>query len=229
MKSKLRLALCSLGVAAACHANLLGNPGFETGDFSGWTAGGAATSGVATAGTPLAPTAFPPNVVDVHSGDFAAYGIVRGFDPVPFILTQTISVTPGTDYNIGFFFTNDSSSVIGYSIDPFHTEIFVNGVALLPPGNHIVCPDCLLRSDTVPWNLLAATWNSGANTSATIAIQLVASGPGFVGLSVDDTFVEPAVDAPEPSAFALMAGSLAVFGFWRRRFRKLQPVSCIAL
>jgi hypothetical protein len=217
MKLKLRVTLCSLCMAAASHANLLVNPGFETGDFSGWTVGGTAMSGVATAGTPLAPTAFPPNVVDVRTGDFAAFGIVRGIDPVPFILTQTISVTPGTDYNIGFYFSNDSSSVIGYSIDPSHMEIFVNGVGILPPGNHIVCPDCLLRSDTVPWNLLSAIWNSGSNTSATISIQIVASGPGFVGLSVDDAFV----DAPEPSAFVLMAGCLALLCFWRRSFRRL--------
>ena len=214
MKLKLRLALCSLCVATASHANLLVNPGFETGDFGGWTVGGTAISGVALAGTPLAPTAFPPNVVDVHSGDFAAFGIVRAIDPVAFILTQTVPVEPGTNYDIGFFFTNDSSSVIGYSIDATHTEIFVNGLGILPPGNHIICPDCLLRADTVPWNLLSATWNSGDNTSATISIQIVASGPGFVGLSVDDAFA--VADVPEPSAFGLMAGSLAFLGFWRR-------------
>jgi hypothetical protein len=219
MKLKLRLALCSLCVATASHANLLVNPGFETGDFSGWTVGGTAVSGVATAGTPLAPTAFPPNVVDVHSGNFAAFGIVRAIDPVPFILTQTVSVDPGTDYGIGFFFTNDSSSVIGYSIDPSHTEIFVNGVSILPPANHVVCPDCLLRADTIPWNLLSATWNSGANTSATISIQIIASGPGFVGLSVDDAFM--VAEVPEPSAFGLMAGSLVVLGLRRRRSRRL--------
>jgi len=227
MKSKLRLALCSLGVAAACHANLLVNPGFETGDFSGWIVGGTAASGVATAGTPLSPTAFPPNVLAVRSGEFAAFGIVRGLDPVPFIFSQTVAVEPGTEYDIGFFFSNDSSSVLGYSIDPSHTDISVNGVPILPPSNHLVCPDCLLRSDMVPWNLLSATWNSGDNTSATISFQLVASGPGFVGLSVDDAFVEPAVETPEPSGFALMAGALALLGFRRRRFRGLQPVSCI--
>jgi hypothetical protein len=210
MIRKLRLALCTLCAAAACQANLLLNPGFETGNFTGWTVGGTAISGVATAGTPLSPTAFSPNVVDVRSGNFAAFGIVHGLDPVPLILTQTVSVTPGTDYDIGFYFSNDSSSVVGYSIDPAHMEIFVNGVAILPAGNHIVCPDCLLRSDMVPWNLLSATWNSGASTAATVSFQIVASGPGFVGLSIDDAFV----DAPEPSAFALMAGSLALLVLW---------------
>ena len=90
--------------------NLLVNPGFETGNFAGWTiAGNSISFGVNTDGTPIAgaQTPFPPNFVNVRSGAFAGWALVKdGIDPVERItLTQTQAVPPNELLNIGFWET----------------------------------------------------------------------------------------------------------------------------
>ena len=79
-----------MGQADAAVYNLLVNPGFETGDFSGWTVGGnSMNTGVASDGTPI--SGFDPpfawNYVNVRSGDYAGYALVKdGTDPVERII-----------------------------------------------------------------------------------------------------------------------------------------------
>jgi hypothetical protein len=80
------------GVSAApASANLITNPGFETGDFTGWT----------HSGNTGATAVFP---LDPHSGIYAAWlGPVgsNGF------LSQTLTTVPGHTYNISWFLQSD--------------------------------------------------------------------------------------------------------------------------
>ena len=82
--------LITLAVAVAfsfahpAKANLITNPGFETGDFTGWTKVGLAD--VIGTNSGIAP----------HSGNFQA----RLFTGT---LTQSVATTPGASYTINFF------------------------------------------------------------------------------------------------------------------------------
>ena len=95
----MRISIAALAIAtsfllgSAANANIVTNPGFETGDFTGWTQGGD-TSFTGVDGNP-------------HSGNFAAF-----FGPVDSIgtLSQTLTTTPGELYNIDFWLENDDTS-----------------------------------------------------------------------------------------------------------------------
>ncbi|HEY0807509.1 MAG TPA: glycosyl hydrolase family 18 protein [Pseudonocardiaceae bacterium] len=67
---------------AATTANLVANPGFETGDLSGWSC----TSTTTVAGSPT------------HSGSFAARGLPAGQDNAQ--CAQAISVVPNSQYTL---------------------------------------------------------------------------------------------------------------------------------
>lgn len=84
--------------------NLLANPGFETGNFSGWTlSGSTAFEGVSTS------FASTPN-----SGSYSAFfGAVGSYN----IISQTISTTVGDQYNISFALDNSGGP---------YSEAFVN-------------------------------------------------------------------------------------------------------
>jgi hypothetical protein len=87
------LLACAAG--AASGQNLLVNPGFETGDLSGWISSSAK---VAADGTPVGPLD-----VNVHGGTYAAYDFASA-------LSQNIPVTPGQTYLMGFWASLDSVS-----------------------------------------------------------------------------------------------------------------------
>lgn len=98
MKNPLnRIALLLLatftGMAVSVHAqNLVANPGFETGDFTGWTLGGNTADSFVTNALP-------------HSGIYAATLGPVGSDG---LLSQTLPTTIGQSYTIDFFLDNDS-------------------------------------------------------------------------------------------------------------------------
>lgn len=79
------LAVAASGLAtvsAAAQANLLANPGFETGSLSGWSC------------SPLDSVITSP----VHSGSYALAGAVSDADDAQ--CTQTVSVRPSTVYTL---------------------------------------------------------------------------------------------------------------------------------
>lgn len=77
-------------VPAMAQQNLVVNPGFETGDFSGWTL--VSPSGLTSVGFD-----------DPHSGNFSAgFGSVTSSDQ----LSQTLSTVTGQKYNISFWADN---------------------------------------------------------------------------------------------------------------------------
>jgi len=86
-----------VALSASTSEAALVNAGFETGNYSGWIVGGTANSGVAADGTSISGTYYADNVVNVHSGNFAAWGAVSIFgSPQQYLtLTQTVSVASG--------------------------------------------------------------------------------------------------------------------------------------
>jgi len=91
-----RLSIAALALATPLGAqNLVTNPGFETGDFTGWTqSGNTGFTGVNCGGY-------------VHSGDCAAY-----FGPVGsegYLFQTIIPTNPGSLYDINFWLWHPSS------------------------------------------------------------------------------------------------------------------------
>jgi hypothetical protein len=82
--------VASLGMAAPASANLVVNPGFETGDFTGWTVTGNLAYAQVVAGAE-------------HTGSFGAeFG-------EPFAntsLSQTLTTVAGSSYDISFWLFN---------------------------------------------------------------------------------------------------------------------------
>lgn len=99
------LRLVLVVTAGLASANLINNPGFETGDFTGWTPSGS-----------LAVNNFNP-----HSGTFAAQFFLAGS------LSQTVATIAGVTYDFSFW-SNDSSA-------GSLTGLTLNGVGIaLPDG-----------------------------------------------------------------------------------------------
>jgi len=102
MNKKILLIVAVLASAAlSAHAqNLVTNPGFETGDFSGWTQwGDTSFSGVSTS----SPDGTPP-----HSGNFLSYyGPTGSMGGIQQNIGGTIA---GNLYNISFWLANSDAS-----------------------------------------------------------------------------------------------------------------------
>lgn len=206
--------LTAAAAAPSFATNLLTNPGFETGDFTGWAVGGPAASGVATSGTAVA--AYFPGSVNVLSGNYAAYGVVRGYcctSPEAITLTQTLNVAPFQTLNIGFSASNWSNSIVGaQQMDATNgIEIYVNGTAILPNAAFFNF------NNDQSWYGFSGTYANGATTAITIEYQFVASGTGNFPVSLDDFYVEGAAAVPEPSSLLLAAVGVLGLGIRRRR------------
>ncbi|MEK7813268.1 MAG: carbohydrate binding domain-containing protein, partial [Candidatus Desantisbacteria bacterium] len=82
-------------------ANLLQNPGFETGNLSGWEVEGQAVCGVAKDSTAIGGAYFQPTQVIVHSGDWVAFNLTANFKRIGSVLSQDLNVQPDTNYEVG--------------------------------------------------------------------------------------------------------------------------------
>jgi len=210
------LCLMALIFLKPAYANLLVNPGFEFGDFTGWTVtGNSIQTGVATDGTEIlnADSPFPPNFQNVRSGGFAGNALVKnGVDPVErIILSQTVSVLKNQLVTVGFWLGNDSQFSFGMNIDDAHTQIFVDGVGLLPDGFANIIPG----SESSDFENFGATFNTGSRTSVQVAFAINGSGTSRVGVSFDDFYLTA---VPVPAAVWLFgSGLLAMFGIARRK------------
>jgi hypothetical protein len=85
------IAAAALSLAHPVSANLITNPGFETGDFTGWEVGGFGDIGVDSS--------------NPHSGSYAAF--FGGGSP---ILAQILDTVPHTIYTVSFWLANSSVS-----------------------------------------------------------------------------------------------------------------------
>lgn len=211
MRRRDRLARASFFAAAAAGAlfaapalaqtNLVVNPGFETGDFTGWTLAGETRpdhSFVSDEDTYPGWNEWLP-----HSGDsFAALGAI-GAD---LSLSQTFATTPGESYVFSFHLGSDGET-------PNELRALWNGSAVFARTNEAETPG----HDLVHGPAAAAYAVYGFVTVATgptSTIQLDSRNrDGWWAL--DDVSVLP---LPEPSSSALYAaGILAVAGCAQRR------------
>jgi len=209
------LLLCAL-MRPAYSDNLLINPGFETGNFTGWTVtANTPTYGVATAGTPIPGTDFGPMDVVVHSGNYAAYALTCPVECAPsgdvggdfLTLSQTLDLVAGTTYEIGFWFgDSDPAGTFGNE-----SRIEVNGSVVQTGGPGFT-------TDYQFEDVLYTPTSSGA---ATVSFVLEGSGTGDAGLSFDDFQVSTVSSVPEPSAILPLSGLLALLA-GKRYFDKIR-------
>jgi hypothetical protein len=109
--------IAALLCAGACsaNANIIVNPGFETGNFAGWTVND--SSGFTGVGND---SAF------AHSGDHYAF---LGATPNTGSLSQSLLTTSGSLYSLSFWLANDITT--GPNLGPFSSfEVLWNGAPI---------------------------------------------------------------------------------------------------
>ena len=82
-------------------SNIVQNPGFETGDFTGWTQGG--DTGESSVGGTNGDTGTMPNSGNYEAlfENFEVTGAVSG------TLIQTLATSPNTYYDLSFYVASD--------------------------------------------------------------------------------------------------------------------------
>ena len=224
----MRVALAKCLRSTAVITNLLTNPGFETGNFAGWTVGGQNGGyGVATDGTALpvtsaidgSPDLYFPSRQNVHSGDFAAYGITAGDSQEGYreyvSFSQKLSLAPGR-YELGFYLGTDNTpggTGLTAALDSGHLGIYVDGhhvpFETLPPFD--------FHGGSGPMDFVLCNAEvSLAGGPHNIGFHISGSGTGRVGMSMDDAFVAA---VPEPGTVGLLLLGGAVLVFVQRRSR----------
>ena len=200
---------------ATAAGNLLVNPGFEAGDFSGWTVGGNSVQiGVARDGTPIpnVDPEFVPAFQNVRSGGFAGNALVTDVHaPTHLItLTQVVAVNPDQDIDVGFWMGNDSHHDLGISIDPNHTQIFIDDAGLLASGSRNI------GAGSGPGDFveLHRVFNSGSRTNIMVTYEINGSGTAPAAVSFDDFFFTP---VPEPATLLALGMGLSIISFARYR------------
>jgi len=197
-------ALCALLAGPAWAQNLLVNPGFETGDFTGWTLTGETRPDHSFVSSPAHYPGW--NEWLPHGGNaFAALGGVGS----AVVLSQTFATTPGANYAVSFYLGSDGETP--NSID----VLWQGGVQPLAAQDQPETPG----HDLIHGPAAAAYTHYVVNEVAagpTTTIQFAArNDQGWWAL--DDV----SVTLPEPSSLGMdVAGILAVAGCYaacRRR------------
>jgi hypothetical protein len=175
-------------------ANLVVNPGFETGDFTGWT--------------PI-PNADPTlSFFGVQGGGvgngsaFAAYfaGATPGFDGI----SQTFVTTPGQTYTLSYFLNIDGSSPISNEF-----QVYFNGVQVQD----------LINQDTAG-SYVQYTFASLNATGASATLLFQANNlPSFSYLDDVSLTLNAAPGVPEPASLVLTFAGILSLGAWRK-FRR---------
>jgi hypothetical protein len=162
------------------------NPGFETGDSTGWTV---SVFGGATTGVGLDNSAIPGEsaVVNVRSGDYAAWGTIADRLGRYVAFSQDVNVAAG-EYNIGFFAgTTRSSFGIDAAITNGNLAIFVNGVNI---GFDVRYPHNSIPIGTTPADMYefskVTTLTAGTHT---VEFRISGSGTAIHDMSFDDAFI----------------------------------------
>jgi hypothetical protein len=191
-KAFFAIALLSGLSAAASALNLVANPGFETGNFTGWSESG---WGVGTSGT----LGLKPN-----SGLYFAYngcvGPVCLAHPGGADLSQVLTTVAGQTYNLSFYTSNNPSAPTPSELDVYWGGTQV--VALNPvPG---AAPNYTEYTGTV----------TATGTSTDLEF-LGRQDPAFFAL--DDVSVTPSAVPLPASAWLLLSGLVAVGAMARKQ------------
>jgi hypothetical protein len=191
LKNYQRLLILSLFTFPA-WANLVQNPGFETGDLTSWTANSISNN-------PWAVTAGGPTI-----GGFSAStgcvgdSCINGTSAQQASLSQTITTVSGQNYVLGFFFKPNAGTPNELKV------LFGNTVAF----------DLVNTAGTSA--LVAYSTTVAATSNSTTLTFLGRQDPGFDRL--DDVSVNATgTSTPEPSTLLLVGGLLPLAAAFRRR------------
>lgn len=225
------VVLIVLGISSAVYANQITNPGFEMGNFSDWTiAGNSGWFGVGTDGQ-LIPDTYPSfgdTFINVYSGNYAGFASVAGAaSPLEFIsLSQTVSVSSSTLYDIGYFVGVDSPGTCCYGFPGIMgtntilvdgNPISLSGLGQLNPGTGTGSSPGDMR------HVFGEFLTDSTQTIATVTFTISGSGMGRAGFSFDDFHFNPSVaPVPEPATFTLLGIGFVGLGLFHRRNSKIQ-------
>lgn len=172
----LAIAVYAAFGSVMAHADVI-NGGFETGNLAGWTVSGNPDyTGVGT---------------QSQSGSYAAYlGAVGSLD----FLSQTLSTTAGSHYDLSYWLASDGATPNEFSVSWGGTML-----------------SDLMNIAAQPYTRY--TYNVMATGSSTILTFGSRDDPGY--LHLDTISVTPAI--PEPATLALFGIGLAGLGAIRRR------------
>jgi hypothetical protein len=236
------IVLLAMLHASGVQANLLTNSGFEMGDFSGWSLDGwtilgvtvennSPQSGVAADGTllPGAHSLFGDTFQNVRSGNYAGNASVccgelgLPYSAILLPLSQTVSVTPDTLYDVGFWLGNDSSNAFGVTEHILNLQIFIDDTWLFTEIDSYPIDPGGDATDFVP---VSATFNSGNKTSIDVRFAITGSGSGLANASFDDFYLRRSV--PVPPVLPLFVLSLVCLACFPR-MRRIRGQSRMAL
>jgi hypothetical protein len=194
-RCSLAIVWCSIAVALsgpAARANLVLNPGFETGDFTDWSVTGDGIS---------IDTLFP------NTGCCDAAFTATTTDPDAGVLSQTLSTMVGKSYTLSFAVLDEA----GFSGDTFTIQFggfsaTITGDTAAPPGD---LPS-LYTAET-----FAVPGADIVSGSTVLAFEGLSDPISGINWNLDDASVT-AVSTPEPSTWALLVVAFACLGIRRQ-------------
>ena len=206
MVSAIRLGAAALVLATfsagAAQANIVTNPGFETGDFTGWSLSGDTT-------LQLVDDFFP------HSGNFGAFLGTCDFDD-PFCdgstnsVAQTLATTEGTSYDIEFW--------LNIEVTPNFFSVSFDGIVLdsLTDRTTFIDGGCSHPSPIAGGCYTLFSYTALASSATTDLVFTFQHDPW--GWDLDDVSVEAATAVPESGSLPLVAVGLIALLALRRRY-----------
>jgi PEP-CTERM motif len=206
MKFFTPLARIVIGVAclagSSWAANIVQNPGFETGDFTSWTVNGDANN-------PWSIETTGGRAGDPFDGSFyASTGCVgdpciNGTSDEQSSLSQVLATASGTAYTLTFWFSTDGSGA------PNELEVLWDGSSVLDLG-----PGGTLGSVPTYEEL---TVNNLIGTGSDTLTFLGRQDPSFDALDDVSVLSASSSSVPEPSTMLLIGGIIPVLAALRRR------------
>jgi len=178
-------------LAGAAQASIITNPGFETGNFTGWALSGDTSF--------TAVDNFSP-----HSGSFGAFlGTSVGTPGSTGSITQTLATTVGVLYDIEFWLSTP--------IMPNFFSVSFDGIVLDSLTD-------ITTSSSIPIPVYTLfSYTALASSTSTNLVFTFRHDPW--GWDLDDVSVEAATAVPDPGSLPLFGGGLIALLALRRRYR----------